>query len=189
MDHGRGGLGEVRQRGEEVATEGDRDRGRDAALVVNGELGAGAVERHAPDPLHEDDGQALDHAPAAEGRHAGKARQRALDVVLRAERGETGLGDDGRLTRVGGAQGKELLQRELLAVCVGDEADRAQAAAAARGLVGKEDRVPTAQLRLCSGVIRQVRQLEAAHADEAGAGRAPLPRHRTTWDFQDWYSE
>ena len=84
-----------------------------------------------------------------------------------------------------GPLGKELLQRELLAVCVGDERDRAQAAAAAGGLAGKEDRVPTAQLRPCSGVVRQIRRLEAAHADEAGAGRAPLLRHRTTRDFQD----
>lgn len=73
----------------------------------------------------------------------------------------------------GGPLGKELLQRELLAVCVGDERDRAQAAAAAGGLAGKEDRVPTAQLRPCSGVVRQIRRLEAAHADEAGAGRPP----------------
>lgn len=58
---------------------------------------------------------------------------------------EAGVRNGGVPAGGGTPLGKELLQRELLAVCVGDERDRAQAAAAAGGLAGKEDRVPMAE--------------------------------------------
>ena len=123
MDHRHVLRGEVRQRGEEVAAESRRHERGDATLVVYGELGAGSAQGHALDPLHENDGKALDHAPPAGRRHAGKAGQRALGVVLGAEGREARVVDGRPWGAVGGALGKERLQRELLAICVGDEAD------------------------------------------------------------------
>ena len=176
MDHRHVLRGEVRQRGEEVAAESRRHERGDATLVVYGELGAGGAQGHALDPLHENDGKALDHAPPAGRRHAGKADQQALGVVLGAEGREARVVDGRPWGAVGGALGKERLQRELLAICVGDETDRAQAASAARGLVGEEDRVPATQLGLCGGIRPAGTPARSRSREGAGSeARSPGP--------------
>lgn len=149
---------------EQVAPDASGHERREPPGAVYRKQPGGAGQRHALDPLHDDRGRAVHLTPGVEAWETPEPGKRTVALVLLAE------GRDKRGARRRVAVGREQrLEREDLALGVGDAHDAAQAALPARGVVG-EQQGESAQVGGPLGLGERHGRLKSRRADEAQLG-------------------